>query len=65
VVNCLPDLIFKSVSLVYIDNLEVVISYEIVYFHVIMLYRKNDCRVSFLSFCNYSFIVLEFCFYQF
>ena len=65
VVYCLPDLILKSVSWVCIDSLEVVNRYEIVYFHVVMLYRKNDYRVSFLSFCNHSFIVLEFCFYQF
>jgi len=64
-VYCLPDLILKSFSWFCIDSLEVVISCEIVYFHVVMLNRKNGYRVSFISFCNHSFIVLEFCFYQF
>jgi len=64
-VYCLPDFILKRFSWVYIDSLEVVISYEIVYFHVIMLNRKNGCRVSFVGFCNHSFIVLEFCFIDF
>ena len=64
-VYCLPDLILKSVSSVYIDSLEVVISNETLYFHVVMLNRKNDYRVSVVGFCNHSFIVLEFCFYRF
>jgi hypothetical protein len=39
--------------------------YEVVYFHVVVLYRKNDYSISFISFSNHSFIVFEFVFIDF
>ena len=64
-IYCLSDLILKSFCWICIDGLKMIFSYEVLYFHVVVLYGKNDYRISFISFCNHSFIVLEFCFYRF
>jgi len=48
-----------------IDGLEVLFSYEVVYFHVVVLYRKNDYKISFISFLNHNFIDFEFVFIDF
>ena len=57
---CLSDLILKSFCRVCIDRLEVIFRYEGLYFNVVVLCRKNDYRISFIIFCNDSFIA--YCF---
>ena len=46
-----------------VDGLKVVFTYKVLYFRVVLLHRKIDYRLSFISFYIHSFIVFEFCFY--
>jgi len=50
VVYCLSDLILKSFCWVCIDGLKVIFSYEVLYFNVVVLCRKNDYRIFFINF---------------
>ena len=63
-VYCHCDLVLKSFCWACIDGLEVLFSCEVEYFRVVVLYRKNDYRISFIS----SLIIVSlFCvrFYRF
>jgi len=64
-VYCLPDFILKSFSSVYIDSLEVVISYEIVYFHVIMLIGRMTIEIRLSAFAIIASLFLSFVFIDF
>jgi hypothetical protein len=43
-------LVFKSYCRVCIDDLEVICSYEVIYFNAVVMCRKNDYRISFINF---------------
>ena len=59
-VYCISDLNLKSFSRVCIDGLEVIFSYDVLCFNVVVLCRNNDYRISFINFCNDSFIACCF-----
>jgi len=65
VVYCHSDLVLKGFCWACIDGLVVIFSYEAVYFHVVVLYRKNDYRISFISSSSHSFFVFYFVFIDF
>ena len=43
-----------------IEGLEVIFSYEVLYFNVVVLCRKNDYRISFINLFNRSLIACCF-----
>jgi len=56
VVYFLLGLILRSFCRVCIDGLEVIFSYEVSYFKVVVLCTKNEYRISFYKLGNHSFI---------